>query len=180
VFEGVDDETLLGLMRAGDREAAAAFLLRRRAALQRWTDRKAGSAGDDLLSTVLRRFDRLVERGRFQGHTEGDAWRIVVSIGRRSLANIARRAVTHRKAVEALGATRAMAALPPADPPTPFDSATLRQLVAGLGHEDYLVLVGKLEGRRSREIAAALGGSEEAVRTRWSRLRRMLISQLAA
>lgn len=181
MFSGVDDETLLSRMRAGDRDAAAEYLLRRREALRRWTDRAAGPrGGEDLLSTVLRRFDRLVHAGRFQGRTEADAWRVVVAIGRRTLVNLTQRAALHRKAIEALGATRANATSDGDAASASFDAAALHRIVAGLGNEDYLVLVGKLEGRRSHEIAASFGASEEAVRTRWSRLRKMLIEQIAA
>jgi DNA-directed RNA polymerase specialized sigma24 family protein len=84
-------EELLGRMRNGDREAAAAFITRYGSRLRRRVRGKLGPAmrrlfdSQEIMSTVSRRLDLYVREGRLQAAGERQLWALVLKIADNAL-----------------------------------------------------------------------------------------------
>src|SRR5262249_29722926 len=119
---------LLLRMRRGDRHAAAEFVVENADSIRRRFRRRiSGSVrrlfdSADLVSTVARRLDGIVGRGRLAAGSVGELWSLVMVVGRYSLSEHAGRA--------------RRPALPPAPPapapPSDPDASLLERCLASL------------------------------------------------
>jgi DNA-directed RNA polymerase specialized sigma24 family protein len=84
--DGCKLDDLIRRMRAGDREAAAAFVMRFSSRIRRRIRGKLNPSmrrifdSQDILSTVGRRLDRFVESGRMDAASEGQLWSLMFTI----------------------------------------------------------------------------------------------------
>ncbi len=172
------DEQLVERMRSGDREAAAVYLLRRKAELARWVARNMRNEGahsrEDILSTVMRRFDRLVMRRRFVAGTEEEAKSLLFTMAQRAMISLFRRRRSLAPLDERTLQSRDAVPLPSDE----AELARIREMISGLDAPSYELLVLKLSGRDSHGIAQAMGITPEAVRQRWKVLKDRLWGQL--
>lgn len=126
----------------------------------------------DILSTVFRRTQGYLQKAPLQSETTGGMWRLVELITRRAAVHYGRR---HSAARRAEGQWWRQT-----PPPTNAGdlAAALRPVLGGLDDpfEQELVRL-RATGLTHTQIAASMGVSEDAVRQRWSRLRRRVIAQ---
>lgn len=91
-----DAMALLERIRRGDREAAAEFVLRHRAAIQRRFRQRMGIRvrrlldSLDLVSTIARRLDAAVKIGNVRALDDAQLWALVVQIGSNALNEMGR------------------------------------------------------------------------------------------
>ncbi len=166
-------------MRAGDREAAAEFMMRYGPRLRRRMRSLVGGAlrritdDEDLFSSVARRLDLVVLRHRVNALTAKELWALVGRIAVRAAADKAHRA--EREYIEE-------AAMPhlssdvgsPVETAAEDDEASVilarsRALLAGSDRE---ILRLRVEGMPSSRVARALGVGASMVRKRWERIRK--------
>ncbi|MFO0828845.1 MAG: sigma-70 family RNA polymerase sigma factor [Phycisphaerales bacterium] len=176
-----DDSDLVERMRAGDRDAAVTFLWNRRGEIMALSrklvrpDDQTDRDPEDLFSTLLRRVDRIVTLGRFQARDSREASTVVFTLLRRAAANVFRHGRVRRQYLAR--ATPESAAPAPSEP---IDRERLRAVFAQLDDASFKLLAAKIRGESSAEIAKQLGTTEDAIRQRWSTLRRRLSKELAS
>ena len=126
-----------------------------------------------VFSTLLRRVDRIVTRGRFTAQSSKEADNLVFAVLRRAISNVFRNGQVRRK-----GQSRA-AVSDTVEADLEFvDHERLRATVAELEPEEYDLFIGKLQGATSAEIAERLSTTEGAIRQRWRVLRERLTKNL--
>jgi DNA-directed RNA polymerase specialized sigma24 family protein len=175
-------DELLARMRAGDREAAAEFMViygarfrrRLRSLVGRAVRRSADE--DDLFATVTRRLDELVLRHRLRAATVEELWSLVGRIAVNAAADAAH--VTTRERVAGTMAragapNQAVSEVRKAETDEEARAA-LRRSRAVLGAIDQDILRLRIAGRTFGQIARALGRGCAAVRKRWERIRKAL------
>lgn len=164
------------------RAELAAFLLERADEIRAVARRKLTTVArcsfdsEDVLSSVVRRMDKLFHDGRLHVTTRDELWRLV-------------QAVAGNRAVSFTRLRERMAQLSEEDGPyaqhlassfaacTCDDEAllTLYQLAAKLAQPaDRQLFLLRARGANHRAAAAVLGVSEEAARQRWTSIRRQL------
>lgn len=182
--------SLLARIRAGDREAAAEFVLqfgpilrqRVRSKLTGGLRRLVDSA--DLLASVARRLDRAVAERRAWFETESQLFSFVNRIASRLVVDQARvlnrlqRAESH----EAAWAHSMYARIANADSRdgAGFDTVIDDAMSALESERDRRVLSLWLMGMNHNEIASEMGANPAAVRQQWCRMRQRLASALGA
>lgn len=86
-------EAPIDRIRTGDRAAAAAFLTQNEALIRRRYRQKMGRAmrrlcdSQELVSTIARRFDKMVSDGEVRAGSERQLWALIFSIGDHALAD---------------------------------------------------------------------------------------------
>jgi len=173
------DASLVARMRDGDRDAAVEYLWQRRDLILQFgrkrmrPDDHVDREPEDLFSTLLRRVDLIVKRGRFTAQTSKEADRLVFAVLRRAIANVFRHGRVRRD-----GQARAAISDTVEDDLVFVDPDRLRAMVAALDADEYALFVGKLRGASSRELAEQLSINEDTVRQRWHALRKRLARDL--
>jgi DNA-directed RNA polymerase specialized sigma24 family protein len=175
---------VLQRIRAGDREAAAEFLMRNEALLRRRYRNKVGSSlrrimdSEDLVATLSRRLDAYVASGRVQALTIDQFWTLIhrmvehlVSDKARVLKRLKRAEADDRALAEALARRLETGPGTAGDEPLSvlplIEDATDREIVRLWLGEIRLDLIGE-----------RLGLSAANVRKRWQRIRTALRSRL--
>lgn len=182
---------LLTAMRAGDRDAAAAFIHENQPMLLRRIDRHMPARcrrlydADDILSTLSRRLDSLVGRGHLRAHSPAEFWGLVHLIIDRVLIDASRRAErTQRIDSEASVARSEEAAVFPGargachreEPRVDVD-----KLITSLGREsDRELLRLWLRDIPLHVAADHFQVTPACLRQRWQQLRHRLRERLAA
>jgi RNA polymerase sigma factor (sigma-70 family) len=180
---------LLAQMRAGDRQAAAAFVTRYGSRIRRRIRGKLSPAmrrifdSQDILSTLGRRLDQFVRAGRVEAATEGELWALVFRMAENAVIDKAR-VLRRLRRVE--------------DEDSPFAQHLSRRLrqasraqKAGVEIElnwvleqvtdpvDRQILSLWLVGTEHTAIADHLELAAPTVRKRWQRIRASLQERLA-
>lgn len=164
-------------MRAGDREAAGAFVSEYGPRIRRRIRQRLGPRvrrvfdSEDILSTLSRKLDLYVAERRLEAMTEGELWALIARIASSSAVDKARR-VDRSGRVEA---QTAIAGEEARAEPAPVDPAELERLTGAI-HDpaDRTILVRWLAGETSARTGALVGLSAEAVRKRLQAIRRTL------
>ncbi len=185
-----DSQRLLCRLRAGDREAAAEFALRYGPRIRR---RIAGKLGprmrrifdsQDILSTVLRRFDNYVQKREFDSATEEQLLALVVRIAENAVIDKVRIVQRLERAESADGEiARAMINRLRENQGGAHDEAAVDQVLdrafdALENPIDRQILWFWLAGRRHSDAAEYLDIPAERVRKRWERIRAALSESL--
>ena len=126
----------------------------------------AGQESDDLLQEILLQIWRSLPG--FEDRASVGTWCYRIAIN--TAISLKRKAV--RKQVER--ASSSLDQLPATNDAGANEASLLKRFLATLGDVDQAVLVMHLDNVDHSEIAAALGVSEGAIRTRMSRLRQKL------
>jgi RNA polymerase sigma factor (sigma-70 family) len=165
----------------GGRERIAHFMLENEAALRRRIGAEVrGSPGvdpDDVFSTTLRRVDYAAAHGSFAMRSAPEAWSFVARV-------LSRAVQRHRRRAARLAATIAefaAASAPKEEAPRHDERAELVAIMRELQRsrpQDAEIIQLRLRGRKWRDISAATGISEQALRQRWSSLMVRLRSRL--
>ena len=169
-----------GASNALGREQIAQFMLQNESALRRKigaeVGRSPGVDADDVFSTTLRRVDYAAAKGSFAMRSKPEAWSFVAQVVNRAVARHRRRAARFAATVAKFaGVAEAWS-----EPPQHDERAELVGIMNELMRtrpQDAELLEHRLRGRKWREIAAATGVSEEALRQRWSCLASRLRSR---
>lgn len=168
-----------------DREAIADFMIAHEAALRRRIGAAVrGSPGvdaDDVFSTTLRRVDGAAARGTFRMRSAPEAWCFVAQVVQRAVERHRRRAARMAEAIARLapGARAWDEPDAPADTPERAELVNVMRELERTRPEDAEMVRQRLRGKRWKEISAAMGVSEEALRQRWSTLMARLRERLA-
>lgn len=177
------NQTLTECIVAGDRAAAARFLLDHaplvRARIRRRLGRRGRSmAGtDDLISTVLRRFDVAVSLHRIRGESEAQLVAYLLTVVDNAVAGVCRRAHVRRAEQPGLDDLRQSPSKMPDQTSVPAFAWRERLF---LPLEDRLLVRLVISGLHSEVIADILGVSAATVRKRWQRIRQRTIVELRA
>ncbi len=175
---------LLERMRAGDREAAAIFLMRYGPLVRRRARGKLGRAtravfdSQDILSTVGRRLDAYVAAGRLQVEDEAQLWAVVNKMTDGAVTD-KNRALRRLRSVER-GDAAVAELIEPSLTADDQEAAriSLDRIVRQLDDDDRSILSLRVAGNDFRIIGECVGMSEGAVRVRWLRIRHRLAEQL--
>lgn len=137
----------------------------------------------DLVSTVGRRLDRLVDAGRLDVANEAQLWALINTLARAAIADKTR-VLARLRRVEGPDSQWARGFLSrcqsaPADP-DPFDGTIATAMEALVEEEDRRVLALWLAGWNHAQIAAEFDCTPNAIRQRWHRIRQRLEVALAA
>lgn len=180
-----DIPDLLGRIRAGDREAAADFVLRYGPALRRRVSGKLGPRmrrlfdSQDILSTVLRRLDVVVERGMIEASSQGQLLALISAIANNAVIERGRM-LARLERVEGPDAPiaqeiRARLESAPAASRTENDDLRLADLFNRLESDvDRRILWFWLADYSHAQVAEMLGLTAANVRKRWERIRTRL------
>jgi RNA polymerase sigma factor (sigma-70 family) len=130
---------------------------------------------DDLIATLARRLDELMQTRSVRATSAHQAWALVLSIARHA-AREYRRKETAEQRHRLLVAERADAVEDPhpstsAAADSQFGLSLNDALESGLDAEDHAILRLRAHGVPFAHIGAAMGLNEAAVRMRWRRLR---------
>lgn len=175
------ESELIARMRAGDRDAAVAFLWSRRDEILAMARRNlrpddhVDRDPEDIFSTLLRRWDHYIHRGLFTAKDSTEAHGLMRTMVRRTLANVFRRGRVRRENAHLSAVDERVL-----DEIREVDRAALRAVIRDLDAAAYDLLVCKMQGLSSREIAERLGIHEDAVRQRWHSLRKALLTEFRA
>lgn len=181
------DQAILEAIRRGDRAAVAEFVLRYGALIRLRVRERLGPSvrrvfdSEDLLSTLVRRMDSLIERGAVRAESPAQLWELLTSIMVQAASEYARRAMMEERRAP-------LSAI--VDMPSPVDAmeevarrdaaeSLVRRTVAWrLDQAEHAMLRMRIGGSGHDEIALALRCTVEAVRMRWIRLRQRLRTQV--
>ncbi len=174
---------LLERMRGGDRHAAAEFIIENAGMIRRrFRNRISRSVrrlfdSQDLVSTLARRLDQIVERGSLGAGSVGELWSLVMVLATYSLSEHSDKALRHRDFRDPHDAAERL----PAPEGSPVgegrgeERAALEECLRRVGGGvDAAILVLRLGGRSHACIAELLGLSIENTRKRWQRIRETL------
>lgn len=174
----------LGRIRIGDRNAAAEFLTRNEALIRRRYRQKMGRAmrrlcdSQELVSTIARRFDKMVSDGEVRAASERQLWALIFSIGDHALADKGR-ILQHLEHVEGPDSDvarewRIRFARAERSGPEGME-AELDSMLRSLEEPiDRQILTMWLMGIELQVIAADLSLEPAAARKRWERIRSRL------
>ncbi|MBX3389313.1 MAG: hypothetical protein KF691_07635 [Phycisphaeraceae bacterium] len=174
----------LDRIRTGDRDAAAEFLTRNEALIRRRYRQKMGRAmrrlcdSQELVSTIARRFDKMVSDGEVRAASERQLWALIFSIGDHALADKGR-ILQHLERVEGPDSDvarewRIRFARAERSGPDGMEGeldSMLRSLEEPI---DRQILTMWLMGIEQQVIASELSMEPAAVRKRWERIRSRL------
>lgn len=174
----------LDRIRTGDRDAAAEFLTRNEALIRRRYRQKMGRAmrrlcdSQELVSTIARRFDKMVSDGEVRAASEPQLWALIFSIGDHALADKGR-ILQHLERVEgpdsdAAREWRIRFARAERSGPDGMEGeldSMLRSLEAPI---DRQILTMWLMGIELQVIATELAMEPATARKRWERIRSKL------
>lgn len=177
-------EDLLRRMRAGDREAAAQFIVTYASRVRRRIRGKLGSQmrrlfdSQEILSTIGRRLDLYVRDRRLKATEEGQLWAFIFTMANNALIQKARifqrlQAVEGsdgRFAQELLGRLEEVERQSSSSVELEIDKA-LASLDDAMDRE---ILSMWLQGRNHGQIAEEIGAGHACVRKRWQRIRERL------
>lgn len=176
---GVAADQLVERMRAGDRVAAAEFLVRYESRLRRRIRGKLSQPmrrifdSLEIMSTLGRRLDRFVGSGRLRAVNEDQFWALLQRMATNAVTDKARR-FRRLEALEGVDGPAGRAARAAARPIADHD-VDLEQALQGVADpEDRRILGLWLEGHTAPDIAERVGLSHDAVRKRWQRIREEL------
>lgn len=179
---GADAADLLERIKAGDRDAAAAFALRYGPLIRRRIGHRLGPRmrrlfdSQDILSTVLRRFDLYVRSGRLMASTEAQLWTLIIRIAEAAVVDKVR-LLERLKAAEEADQPWVRAMLEQSAHGADEDDVgiTLEQALNALTDEtDRKILWLWLAGVDHRLTGEMLELRHDAVRKRWQRIREEL------
>jgi hypothetical protein len=184
LIETENADALLRRMRCGDRDAAAAVMgtmgrrLRRRLGSKLGPEIRRVLDSSDVLSTVVRRLDRVVLSGRLRATTAGELWVFLCVLGDRAVTEKCRRLRTERARRPAWVASVASdeRASPVEERGIRIDLDVLLSRTRDPIDREILVLW--LAGRQLRHIAGVVGLAPTAVRKRWQTMRARLKAEL--
>lgn len=134
---------------------------------------------EDVLSSVVRRLDSLVERGRLRVTSEDELWALITTIvlndatSKSRLMERARAMSLDDQEFAQMLLRRAAACKQDED----ADALVLQMAGSISGGDERQMLLLRLRGASHRAIAGALGISEVAARQRWSQLVRSLVER---
>ncbi|MEC9374052.1 MAG: sigma-70 family RNA polymerase sigma factor [Planctomycetota bacterium] len=181
---------LLARMRSGDRDAAAVFvttygpMIRRRIRSMVGPQMRRLFDSEDILSTLGRRLDRLVDEGRMNVESEGKLWSFVLRIAEHASIDKAR-LVQRLRNVEGEEAFIARAILTStgsdsaSDSRSEVDESAVADAFEALEDpRDRQILSLWLAGSRHDQTAKALDMSHAAVRKRWQHITEALRNRL--
>jgi len=133
----------------------------------------------DLFSTVSRRLDDLVRRGRVRVENERQIWALVHQLARAAIVDQARllKRMQRASADERFWSDRLASRLE-SGPPELAESVIERAFDALPSEVDRRILAMWLGEAGHAQIARETGLSHQAVRQRWSRIRRRLSTAL--
>lgn len=168
-------------IRAGDREAAAAFLTEHELLLRRRYRQKLGRAlrrlvdSQEIVSTIARRLDRAVSRGGVKAENQSQFWSLIFRIGDNALADKARTLAQLRRAEEQETSRASHTADHGPAAPALYGRFRIEELAQRLPSDvDRRILARLAEGAALQDIATEVGMSPAAVRKRWERARQIL------
>lgn len=181
---GSGSEGSLDRIRTGDREAAAAFLTKNEALIRRRYRQKMGRAmrrlcdSQELVSTIARRFDKMVSDGAVHAASENQLWTLIFSIGDHALADKGR-ILQHLERVEGPDSDiarewRIRFARAERSAPDGMEGELDSMLRSLDDPIDRQILTMWLMGIELRHIAADLSIESAAARKRWERIRAKL------
>jgi DNA-directed RNA polymerase specialized sigma24 family protein len=137
-----------------------------------------GMSATDLAHASVERFLAAAQRDGAAPLTRGEAWGLLSTIAQHLFIDSLRRRTVHQSALERLRHDRAAAG--DAAESEPARSAERRDLaehtLSAMTEEEQLLVARRMQGAAWASIAAEVGVSEEALRQRWSALRRRLRS----
>jgi len=171
-------------IRTGDRDAAAEFLTRNEALIRRRYRQKMGRAmrrlcdSQELVSTIARRFDKMVREGEVRAASEGQLWALIFAIGDHALADKGR-ILEHLERVEGPDSDvarewRIRFARAERSGPDGMEGELDSMLRALDEPVDRQILTMWLMGIELQVIASELSMEPPAVRKRWERIRSRL------
>lgn len=175
-----DVGTLLGRMRAGDREAAAEFITRFGGRIRRRARRRLGSVtrrvydSEEVVSTVARRLDRMVGAGSLRASSPEELWSLLLTICENAAAEKARQVMRQRrndelrrhdeKGGEAVAEASEVPVAAAVDGEGgPLESERDRQIVSLW-----------MRGMSLASIASYLGEPSGTIRRRWDTIKKLL------
>jgi len=180
---------LLGLMRRGDRTAAAEFVTRYGSRIRRRIRGKLSPGlrrlfdSQDALATLGRRLDLVVRRGGLLATTEAQLWSYVMRVAETAIIDKARvfRRLQNVERCDGPVAQAMMARLRQAqDMRRDGADIELDAVMNSLPDEtDRQILSGWLHGLAHNEIGELVGMASTAVRKRWQRIRSDLRDRFA-
>ncbi len=176
-----DAAELLERIKAGDRDAAAAFAMRYGPLIRRRIGHRLGPRmrrlfdSQDILSTVLRRFDLYVRSGRLMASTEAQLWTLIIRIAEAAVVDKVR-LLERLKAAEEADQPWVRAMLEQTAHGADDDvGITLELAMNALDDEtDRKILWLWLAGVDHRLTSELLELKHDAVRKRWQRIREEL------
>lgn len=162
------------------REQVAQFMLANESALRRQIGREvAQSPGvdvDDVFSTMLRRVDYAACKGSFQMRSQPEAWGFLTQVVQRAVQRHRMRAARFAATVARI-AEVSRPAVKPLEIDERAELVSIMNAVAKSRPQDAELIQHRLRGKKWREISAAMGISEQALRQRWSALTARLREQ---
>lgn len=181
---GNGDEAAIDRIRTGDRNAAAEFLTQNEALIRRRYRQKMGRAmrrlcdSQELVSTIARRFDKMVSDGEVRAASENQLWALIFTIGDHALADKAR-ILQHLERVEGPDSDvaqewRLRFARAERSSPDGMEGELDRMLRSLEEPLDRQILTMWLMGIELQVIADELSMEAAAVRKRWERIRSRL------
>ena len=181
-IEEIPEPDLVGLVRSGNREAGAEFLRRNHDVLRQRIRRRIRRVGrrlfdsQEILSTVVRRLDRMVSLGTVQALNPAALMGLLVQIAERSVVDKAR-VVDRIRRVE--GEDSALAdemrkRLSEGDRAGPdAGEDVIAQVFEGLGGpREREILALWLRGCPLRSIAEQMGTQADTMRQQWAKIRK--------
>lgn len=173
--------TLLERMRAGDRVAAADFIVENAGLIRRRFRRRISRPvrqlfdSQDLVSTLARRLDDIVLRGRLGAGSVGELWSLVMVLATYSVSQHTSKALRHRDFRDPEFAAGQVPAGTDRGAVDDERSAELDERLRRLdGGADVTILMLRLAGQSHARIAEHLGMNVGVVRKRWQRVREAL------
>lgn len=166
------EQELLSRIKNGDREAAAMFLELQERLIRhryRWKLRRRGTRigdTDDLISTVRRRFDRIVLNQAVQATGVGRLFALLDGIARRAAVEMARKSFRRNKHEAAAGADRPHYQPEPHDPPRFGLNPAAMETLDDLSKQ---VIRLRVTGMSYESIGTVCGITPATARQRWSR-----------
>lgn len=173
------DRKLLDRLRAGDREAAAEFLIRHRSKLRHRYRQKLGPRmrrlfdSLELVSTVARRLDHYLSRHDLRAANDQQMMALVLKIADNAI-------VDHLRVIKRIERADATAAsmcrafqtrFDQAESPGECDEIVCRAFECLASPDDRVLLSLWLQGMQLSEASEVLGVTPEAARQRWLRIR---------
>lgn len=182
-----EPDPLLTRIRAGDREAAAAFVLQNQALIRRRYRHKVGSAlrrlidSEDLVATLSRRLDAYILSGRLQAVTLDQLWALIHRIVENSVSDKGRLLQRLRRAeAEDISLATAIGDRIECQAEAGEDGQLWALLESVHAPVDREIVSLWLADVPLKVIAQQLGMTEENARKRWQRIRKALRERLTA
>jgi hypothetical protein len=186
----VEVDALLPRMRGGDREAAAVFMTRYASRIRRRVRGKLSPAmrriydSQDILSTVSRRLDVYVRKGKLEALSEDQLWSLILRMANNAVVDKARlfRRLQQVEGSDGPLARQLEARLKQADQHRDHGAEIEVERAVRLFDDpiDRDILTSWLVGTPHSATADAIGMSAAAVRKRWQGIRARLQERFAA